>query len=371
MSGLIGIRTRKSLARSGADTPTSTDMQPAQDGTAESGLSTTRSPTSSTTPSTTSLGAVPPARLGVLSVHFEAGRCRVQCPFCYLGEREGAVEPRGDRSHGGSPATTPIVASDEVVAVVAEALDRLAYRELAITLSEPVDPLAASDVLPRLLQAARRLGRLAAVTTTLAVATTASPELLAAATRLNLSIDPFKGPFAGRLLAPVGQVGARDVGDALAIVAQRFPQAERVLIATLSTPRFAEQLCDGLLAELLDLPTVDRVALNAVKPPPAWCDRAFWLRALQKLRPLLARELDRRLFLDCYVAARILGLGDCPARPDISPAPTMASPGAPLALAFRGCVYQPRADFLFQSADELAGRTANFVAPAVCPFPID
>lgn len=356
MSGLIGIRTRKSSQPSGAASPTSTDTQPSPGEAAAEGTSTLRS------------GASQPARLGVLSVHFEAGRCRVQCPFCYLGEREGAVEGRGEP---GRPATTPIVASDEVVTVVAEALERLAYRELAVTLSEPVDPLAATDVLPRLLQTARRMGRPAAVTTTLAVATTASPTLLGSATRLNLSIDPYKGPFAGRLLAPVGQVGARDVGEALDIVAQRFPDAERVLIATLSTPRFAEQLCDGLLAELLDLPTVDRVALNAVKPPPPWCDRAFWLRALHKLRPLLARELDRRLFLDCYVAARILGLGDCPARPDISPAPTMSVPGAPVSLAFRGCVYQPRADFVFQSAEELAGRTADFVAPAVCPFPID
>lgn len=356
MSGLIGIRTRKTSPAAGAAPPTSTDT-----GTPAAG------PLSKVRGSGPAPAGSP--RLGVLSIHFEAGRCRVGCPFCYLGARDGAVDGRADRSE---PATTPIVVTESVVALLEEALDRLAYRELAITLSEPVEPLAESDVLPRLLRLARRRGLAAAVTTTLAVATSAPVNLFAGATRLNLSIDPFKGPFDGRLHPPFGQVGAKDVAAALGVVAQKYPGGERVLIATLSTQRFAEQLCDGLLDELLTIPTVDRLALNAVKPPPPWCDRAFWLRALHRLRPLLARELDRRLFLDCYVAARILGLGDCPARPDISPAPGSGIAGTDSlpALSFRSCVYQPQADFTFQSADELASRTADFVAPAVCPFPV-
>jgi hypothetical protein len=105
---------------------------------------------------------------------------------------------------------------------------------------------------------------------------------------------------------------------------------------------------------------VARVALSALKPPPPWCDRAFWLRALARLAPLLDEHLDRRLFLDCYVAARILRLGDCPARPDVSPGN-----------AFRACVYQPAEDFRFATVDELARRLERFEAPRVCPFPID
>ena len=30
--------------------------------------------------------------LGVLSIHFDGGRCHVRCPFCYLGEREGTAQ---------------------------------------------------------------------------------------------------------------------------------------------------------------------------------------------------------------------------------------------------------------------------------------
>ena len=129
----------------------------------------------------------------------------------------------------------------------------------------------------------------------------------------------------------------------------------------------------------LALPSVDRVALNALKPPPPFCDRRFWLQALQRLGPLLREHLDRRLFLDCYVAARILGLGGCPARPDLSPASTTeytqigrkpaASPGA--AAEFRSCVYQPAADFVIDRSDELSARLQSFTPPAVCPFPID
>ncbi|MBL9008452.1 MAG: hypothetical protein JNJ46_29595 [Myxococcales bacterium] len=322
----------------------------------------------------TQAGAAP---LGVLSVHFERGRCRVKCPFCYLGAREGAVDA-GPVAGSGLLTTeaTDLGLEEASLALLEAALHQLPYRELAITVSEPIEPLVESGALSRLLQVAqaRRLPR--AVTTTLSVAVSADASLFAAATRLNLSIDPFKGPAQGRLQAPVGAVLAADVDAALRQVADRWPQAERVLIATLSTQRFAEQLCDGLLAELVALPSVDRIALNAVKPPPAWCDRAFWLRALHRLRPLLAQHLDSRLFLDCYVAARILGLGDCPARPDVAPAPAaLAADGNDVdttrpRLAFRGCVYQPGADFTFDSSDDLIQRLHAFRPPAVCPFPI-
>jgi hypothetical protein len=289
----------------------------------------------------------------------------VQCPFCYLGQREGSVDASSSLDAGQAPDAASIE-------LLSHALRSLPYRELAITLSEPIEPLAQSGALGRLMRVARERGLPCSVTTTLAVAVSADATFLAEANRLSLSIDPFKGPAHGRLLAPVGQVSAEDVDRALQQVAAKWPKAERVLIATLSTQRFAEQLCDGLLARLLDLAPVDRVALNAVKPPPAWCDRAFWLRALHRLRPLLAQHLDRRLFLDCYVAARILGLGDCPARPDLSPAPSLETDPEPARprLAFRSCVYQPSPDFTFDSSDDLGQRLQTFVAPAVCPFPI-
>jgi hypothetical protein len=134
-------------------------------------------------------------------------------------------------------------------------------------------------------------------------------------------------------------------------------------VVTLDTPAFAARLVDGgLLAALVALPSVDKVALNALKPPPPWCDRAFWMRALARLEPLLARALDTRLFLDCYVAARLLQLGGCPARPDLSPAPG--------GVAFRACVYQPAPDFVVADVPSLAARLDGFSAPATCPFSI-
>jgi hypothetical protein len=146
------------------------------------------------------------------------------------------------------------------------------------------------------------------------------------------------------------------------------------LIVSLTTPEFAARLTDGLLAELVDAPDVDKVALNALKPPPPWCDRAFWLQALARLRPLLERALDRRLFLDCYVAARILRLGGCPARADLSPAPApapaLASSPTGSGVAFRACVYQPAPDFVAADTDALAARLRGFTPPPVCPFPI-
>ncbi|MFO0574958.1 MAG: radical SAM protein [Polyangia bacterium] len=319
--------------------------------------------------------------LGVLSVHFEGGRCRIACPFCYLGEREGS-------------AGHTLVDSE---ALVCEALRRLPYRELAIALSEPIEPVL--PLLARLVAVAGESGRPVAITTTLAVASTLSQAVLAGVARLNLSIDPWKERAQTKEPGAALMAGAAPMVDVAAVqaVLRRLPHAasadgrgrpERVLIVTLSTQRFAEQVRDHLLAELLSLPEVDRIALNAVKPPPRWCDRAFWLKTLSAIRPLLREHLDRRLFLDCYVAARLLGLGGCPARPDLSPAPELSpelspglSPGLDAAppssagagarpLSFRACVYQREADFVVHSADELLDRLRGFTPPARCPFPI-
>lgn len=297
--------------------------------------------------------------LGVLSVHFEGGRCRVACPFCYLGERAGVSDHTLLDSEG----------------IVREALHRLPYRELAIALSEPIAPVL--PLLERLVLTASERGKLVAITTTLAVAQELPVAVLRGVGRLNLSIDPWKATGDGRVsgrAATGQQVTAAEVQAVL----RRIPEhpdrqrPERVLIVTLSTQRFAEQVRDGLLADLLALPEVDRVALNALKPPPPWCDRAFWMRTLSSLRPLLREHLDRRLFLDCYVAARLLGLGGCPARPDLSPAPVSDRAPAPPpgAIAFRGCVYQREPDFVTVSADDLVARLRGFTPPERCPFPI-
>ena len=303
------------------------------------------------------------ARLGVLSIHFEGGRCRVNCPFCYLGKRAGTAlpPPLGETGDGAFEA------------LVAAAIAELSYSEVAVALSEPVEPVL--PVLLRLAEAAARRGRPMALTTTIAVAMALPAAVLSRFARLNLSVDPFKGQLAG----PAGQVAAAEVQAVLAAVRARA-RLEHVLIVTLSTPRFAQQLWGGLLGELLALDGVDRVALNALKPPPPWCDRAFWLQALHRIRPLLREHLDRRLFLDCYVAARILGLGGCPARPDLSPASAEESRLVKLgrgatpsgaAVAFRSCVYQPAADFVVRSSADLQHRLHDFTAPATCPFPID
>ncbi len=215
-----------------------------------------------------------------------------------------------------------------------------------MAVSEPLE--AAAPRLAALVAAARAP---VAVTTTPQLARRA-PELFAGVARVNLSVDEHKG-----LTDP-----ARLDALARALVAAH-PRLEVVLLATLDTPAFAARLVDeGLLAALVEMPSVHKVALQALKPPPDWCDRAFWMRALARLGPLLARALDRRLFLDCYVAARLLGLGDCPARADL--APTAGG------LAFRGCVYQPAPDFVAGDAATLAARLDGFVAPAACPFVI-
>ncbi len=283
--------------------------------------------------------------LGVLSIHLDGdlagGPCAVGCPFCYLGAR------RSDRLVSGVRLRRLDRAAlvDELVRA-AQVLD---YAELAIALSEPVhdDTRAA---LRRLLAAAGDRSRARTITATAALIHR-EPALLDGASRLNLSVDPWKLPGPG-LVAAV---------RATAEVA-RTRGVEVVAIATLSTPAFADALVtDGLLAALVDLPALGAVALNALKPPPPFCDRAFWLRTLARLGPLLDRALDRRLFLDCYVAARLLGLGGCPGRPDLSP-------DGRGGLAFRSCVYAPIPDAEVTRAGELDAQVARFSPPAACPF---
>lgn len=278
----------------------------------------------------------------MLSVHLDGGRCRVGCPFCYLGRRTGSATGGLDLD------------------LLDEALATLEYREIALALSEPVEP--ALPVLERIARAAAARGRLLAITTTPQVAAILPPAALRGVGRLSLSLDPWKGPDKGPDKGLLDGAWAAQ----LAATARATYSGEIVLIVTLSTRRFAQQLLDGLLGELLALAEVDRVALNALKPPPAWCNRHFWLFALSRMGPLLREHLDRRLFLDCYVAARLLGLGGCPARPDLSPAPD----GVP-GVAFRGCVYQPAADHVTASAADLRERLRTFCPPAACPFPID
>jgi hypothetical protein len=268
--------------------------------------------------------------LGTLSVHLEGAACQVGCEFCYLGARQDA-----------SPAP---LALDLVTAALAQ----LRYDELAVAVSSATAESAAA--LGALVAAAGARGVPTALTTTAAVIK-ALPSLLQGVARLGLSIDPRKG-----LVKPAAI-------DRLAVTLRRdFPQLEIVPIVSLTTPEFADQLIrGGLLQLLVDLPAIDKVALNALKPPPPWCDRTFWMRTLAELEPLLARALDRRLFLDCYVAARLLQLGGCPARADLSPAPA--------GLAFRSCVYQAAPDFVAADVGMLARRLRGFEPPPVCPFP--
>jgi hypothetical protein len=268
--------------------------------------------------------------VGVLSIHLDGEVCRVGCEFCYLGARRGE-SARGD------------------LEVLEALVERVAWDELAVAVSEPAE--AAAPAIARLAALCVRRHRPLAITTTQQLAA-AHPELLDGAARVNLSVDPRKGA-----------VDPERIGALAAALHARFPSLDVVLIVSLIDPPFAERLIEGgLLARLVDLTSVDKVALNALKPPPPWCDRAFWLRALRTLEPLLSRALDTRLFLDCYVAARIVGLGGCPARADLSPAPG--------GFAFRACVYQPSADLVAGDPDTLGRALAGFTPPERCPFPI-
>ena len=285
------------------------------------------------TPREAPLGA---PRLGVLSIHLDGVRCRVGCEFCYLGARApapGAADPAGD------------------TAALCGALERLDCSEVAVALSEPIAAhLPALAAIARV-AVARRLPL--ALTTTasiigqlLAHRDAGEADPLVGATRISISVDPRKGPVTPAFL---GDLARRAAAPGRAVY----------LIATLIDEAFAQALVGGDLAALVELGAIDGVALHGLKPPPPWCDRAFWLRALAALAPLLSRHLDRRLFLDCYVAARILDLGGCPARPDLSPG-----------REFRACVYQAAPDFTYRDGADLAARLAGFAPPATCPFPI-
>ena len=140
------------------------------------------------------------ARLGVLSIHFEGGRCRVNCPFCYLGKRAGTAlpPPLGETGDG------------TFLALVTAAVEELPYSEVAVALSEPVEP--ALPVVMRLAAAAARRARPMALTTTIAVAMALPAAVLGLFARLNLSVDPFKGQLEG----PGGQVAAAEVQAVLA-----------------------------------------------------------------------------------------------------------------------------------------------------------
>lgn len=272
--------------------------------------------------------------LGTLSIHLDGSPCKVGCAWCYLGAREAGTEKRREKFR---------------LPVLAEALGRLQYQEVAVALSEPLAEAGAE--LRQIVAAARGL---VTVTTTPQLARRArGTGLLAGVGRLNLSIDSWKGvvePAAVERLA--GELKAA------------WPALEVVLIATLDSPEFAARLIDGgLLEALVGVAAVDKVALNALKPPPAWCDRKWWMGALGRLEGLLERELEKRLFLDCYVAARLVGLGGCPGRADLSPA---AGGG----VAFRGCVYQKSAEAVVAGAAELAAVVETWSPPAACPFEI-
>lgn len=268
-----------------------------------------------------------PDRLGTLGFHVDGTPCRVGCSYCYLGARPRARQ----RS------LTPEVAA-EVAAV-------LPARELAVSVSEPAGVWRAH--VEALARAAAERGLPLAVTTTLDVAG-AHPWIPEFADRVALSVDPEKGESSVEPGAIEGVAeSVRDAG------------AEVVAIASLVSPAFSDRLAEGLLADLLSIDALSAVALNGLKPPPPWCDAEHWRRFCARVAPLLDRHLGRRLVLDCYVSARIFGLSECPAKPDVA-----------AGHEFRSCVYQREPDFVFGSAEELADRLRDWRAPAKCPFPI-
>jgi len=275
--------------------------------------------------------------LGTLGFHLDGRPCRVGCSFCYLGVRA----PASDAS-----------LAPELAAAIATAAPA---RDLAVAISEPAQRWRSG--LTALAEAASRRGMGLAVTTTPDVVKS-DPWVVEGCTRLTLSIDPEKrGLLRLSREAPVEDVDVAALGRTLAALVR--PGLEVVGLVSLASEAFCARLAGGLLADLLALPQLDAVALNGLKPPPPWCDRAFWLRFLAQIRPLLDRHLGRRLHLDCYVNARILGLSSCPAKPDVT-----------AGREFRACVYQREPDFVFSDAADFARRTAGYVAPAVCPFPI-
>ncbi len=284
-----------------------------------------------------------------LGFHLDGQICRVGCSFCYLGAR--AANGAGER------------VLDE--AVLAGIVSRLVshhgatpFRELAVAVSEPARRWRPG--LRALAGAAAAAGVPLTVTTTPAVVAD-DPWVLDGAFRVSLSLDPEKTKGEAPVVAGLGKAAAGiDLAVLERALAETGPRGtEVVALVSLASPEVAAALAEGLLAELLEHPGVAAVALNGLKPPPPWCDRAFWLRFCKAIAPLLERHLHRRLHLDCYVGARILGLGGCPAKPDVSPG-----------REFRACVYQAAPDFVFGDADELARRVAGYVPPDVCPFTI-
>lgn len=265
-------------------------------------------------------------RLGTLGFHLDGRPCRVGCDFCYLGLRPVVRERSLD----------PALAA----AIVAGA----PARDVAVAISEPATRWR--DGLEAIAAAAKARGLALAVTTTPEVVEK-DPWVAEAATRLTLSVDPAKGVF------PTAERIARVAAG----VAR--PGLEVVALPSLVSPEYCDVLAGGLVAGLLDAPHVDAVALNGLKPPPPWCDTRFWMGFLARLRPLLDAHLGRRLHLDCYVSARMLGLSACPAKPDVA-----------AGREFRACVYQAKPDFVFADAADLAARTADYTPPATCPFPI-
>jgi hypothetical protein len=267
-------------------------------------------------------------QLGTLGIHLDGRPCRVGCSFCYLGAR--------------APAQTGEDALDASMAAAVVAAAPAAG--IAVAVSEPATRWRAG--LEAVKGEAARRGIPVAVTTTPAVIARDSWVVDGCRT-LNLSIDPDKG-----------SVDVRALRRALR---RAFlpPGLEVVGLVSMVSPEFAGRLAGGLLAELVAEPAFTFIGVNALKPPPAWCDRAFWLRFLARIRPLLDEHLHRRLHLDCYVSARILGLGACPKKPDVT-----------AGREFRACVYQARPDFVFADAADLAARTADYDAPATCPFAI-
>jgi hypothetical protein len=271
------------------------------------------------------------SNLGTLGFHFDGRPCRVGCAYCYLGARPNSLARARERS------LPPALAADIVDGA------GLAARDVAVAVSEPawrwregIEAVAA----------AARARRLPMAITTTAAVVASDPWVLDGASRLSVSVDPAKGDVEVEALVAT-----------LAGVAR--PGLEIVALVSLVSPEFCAALASGLLERLLAAPAIDAVALNGLKPPPPWCDRRFWLRFLDGIRPLLRAHLQRRLHLDCYVNARILDLGPCPAKPDVA-----------AGREFRACVYQRLPDFVFADASELAARTAAYRAPAQCPFPI-
>jgi hypothetical protein len=265
------------------------------------------------------------AALGTLGFHLDGRPCRVGCAYCYLGARNAPSERKLD----GALAAEIVAAADA--------------RDVAVAISEPASRWRSG--LEAISAAARARGLPVAVTTTPDVVAR-DPWVTAGVSRLTVSVDPAKG-----------DVDVAALRRVLAAVAR--PDLEIVALPSLVSAEYAGRLAGGLLEELLDAPEISAVALNGLKPPPPWCDRRFWIGFLARIRPLLDVHLGRRLHLDCYVAARILGLSACPAKPDVT-----------AGREFRSCVYQAQPDFVFIDAADLARRTARYQAPGACPFAI-